>query len=310
MLEMSVDEHDEMPRQIGEGESDAVTIAFSDLEANVCGVARIGRALVEGTSRTSGLAVLFAGGQPVAVRADSGEPDPDLDVWGGSSAAGVETEVLDPLSRWTVTFTSEDGAAGFDLELTARSQPASLSAKSAAGKLGAMQGYDQLVDVTGSVTTGGTDQAFAGTGQRGHSWGRPDWSKLSSSRAISLWLEAGGGCTITTVRPANAASHNDEGIHAALVRAPDIDREELPEPVLVQKPRISTTYDDDGRHRGAGLELLVSEDDDFPFRAAGDVACGTTIDLGQLRLQCAFFTWESDLGRAVGRYDVLLTAKP
>jgi len=295
----------EAPRQLQEGASEAVTIAFSDASADVCGVARVGRAIVDGQVRTSGLAVLFAGGDPVAVRAEGGEPDPALEVWGDAHVAGVETEVLEPLTRWTVTFVSEDGASGFDLELEARSTPAALEPKSPTGKLGGMQGYDQLVAVSGSVTINGQDRAFSGRGQRGHSWGTPDWDKLRSSRAISVWLEGGGGAAVTTVRPLNAKAHSDEAIHAALIGAAPGENGELPEPVLVADPRVSTTYDDSGRQHAAGLEFYVEEDDEFPFRVAGDVACGTTLDLGRLRLQCAFFTWQTDTGSGVGRYDVL-----
>ena len=53
---------------------DAVTVAFSAATADVCGVARIGRAMAGGEIVTSGLAVLFSGGTPVAVRAEGGVP--------------------------------------------------------------------------------------------------------------------------------------------------------------------------------------------------------------------------------------------
>ena len=59
-----------------------------------------------------------------------------------------------------------------------------------------------------------------------------------------------------------------------------------------------------GRQRHAGLELWVGEDG-FPRRAAGEVLCGTTLDLGRLRLDCAFFRWRMDGREGVGRYDVL-----
>lgn len=295
----------EEPRALQEGASEAVTIAFADAAADVCGVARVGRAVVDGAVRTSGLAVLFANGDPITVRAEGGEADATLDIWGGAHVAGVETEVIEPLNRWTVTFTSEDGTSGFDLELEARSAPAPLEPKSPAGKLGGMQGYDQLATVTGSVTIDGQDRAFTGRGQRGHSWGAPDWDKLQSSRAISVWLDDGGGGAITTVRPLNAKAHSDEAIHAALIGAAPGEDGALPEPVLVAEPRISTIYDDSGRQHAAGLEFYVDEDDEFPFRVAGDVACGTTLDLGRLRLQCSFFTWQSDTSSGVGRYDLL-----
>jgi hypothetical protein len=45
-LTISVDH--ETPRELAEGLSDAVTVAFSDPEADVCGIARIGRAMTGG----------------------------------------------------------------------------------------------------------------------------------------------------------------------------------------------------------------------------------------------------------------------
>jgi hypothetical protein len=35
------------------------------------------------------------------------------------------------------------------------------------------------------------------------------------------------------------------------------------------------------------------------------VACGTSLDLGRLHLDCAFFSWRMEGRAGVGRYDVL-----
>ena len=50
--------------------------------------------------------------------------------------------------------------------------------------------------------------------------------------------------------------------------------------VPITDPRISTTYDGDGHQRRAGLELWVGEDDDYPRRGAGQVLCGSSVELG------------------------------
>ena len=55
----------------------------------------------------------------------------------------------------------------------------------------------------------------------------------------------------------------------------------------------------------AGLELYVGEEDPVPHRVAGEVVCGTTLDLGRLRLDCAFFRWHMEGREGIGRYDVL-----
>ena len=103
--------------------------------------------------------------------------------------------------------------------------------------------------------------------------------------------------TLTAVRPAKA-EHHDRG-----ARRGDDPRGRRP-PCRSLDPRLSTTYDAGGRQRHAGLELWVDEDG-FPRRAAGEVVCGTTLDLGRLRLDCAFFRWRMDGREGVGRYDVL-----
>jgi hypothetical protein len=299
---VSVTAEHEAPRALDDGQSDAVTVAFSDAEANVCGVARIGRAQAGGEVVTSGLALLFADGEPVAVRAEGGVPPGEGIGWGDAEAAGVYTSIVDPLKEWKVTFEDEDGQHGFELDLSAVSAPAQLEAGLPAGKLGGMEGYDQLVRVSGTVTVGGRERSFVGRGQRGHSWGAPDWDQLTVARTLGVWLEGDVGVTMTAVRPAKAQSHAEEAIHAVL-----LGHDETNEPVaqVIADPRVSTTYDSAGRQRHAGLELYMTEDAPYARRAAGEVACGTTLDLGRLRLDCAFFTWRMDGRNGVGRYDVL-----
>lgn len=294
----------EDPKQLRDGESEAITIAFADESGDVCGIARVGRALTPTGEMVSGLGLVFAGGEPRAVRAESTADASEPGVWAGASVAGVETEVHEPLKRWSVLFASEDGQHGFDLELTALTPPAGLEGHSKVARTGGMEGYEQLVTVTGTVTVDGADQDFTGFGQRGHSWGAPDWSSLASARTIGVWQPEGNGMAITSVRPKKAKSHADELTHASLFAGPDA---EVAHP---HELRISTSYDGEGRQQYAGLEFLVSEDDEFERRISGDVACGTTLDLGTLDLHCAFFTWLADDGtRGVGRYDVL-AAKP
>lgn len=294
----------EEPRELAEGQSDAVTVAFADADAQVCGVARVGRARVGEAVVTSGLGLLFAGGQPVSVRAEGGAA-PEGDGWGGADVAGVETSVAEPLKAWHVSFVDESGRFGFDLDLTALSEPARLEAGMPAGKLGGMEGYDQLVAVRGSVTLDGRDRTFQGRGQRGHSWGAPDWDRLELARTVSAWMEGDTGLAVTAVRPAGATSHADEAVHAVLLEGGAQEGVDGAVPRVVADPRVSTIYDAEGRQRSVGLELYVSEDSDYPHRAAGEVACGTTLDLGRLRLDCAFFRWHMDGRTGVGRYDIL-----
>ncbi len=73
----------------------------------------------------------------------------------------------------------------------------------------------------------------------------------------------------------------------------------------MDEPRLSTTYDADGRQRRAGLELWVGADDAYPRRVSGQVVCGATLDLGELRLDTAFLRWRMDGVAGIGHYDIL-----
>ena len=146
----------------------------------------------------------------------------------------------------------------------------------------------------------GRERAVSGFGQRGHSWGNPDWDKIALTRAVGAWFEDGTGAVVSTVRPMKADHHADEGMWAALL---DAERT-----VSVEDPRLSTTTDEAGRQIRAGLELWVNKDDDYPLRGVGEVLTGSTLELGALRLDVAFFAWHIEGRRAIGRYDILRRA--
>jgi len=49
----------------------------------------------------------------------------------------------------------------------------------------------------------------------------------------------------------------------------------------------------------------MSAEGGYARRAAGEVVCGTTVDLGDLRLDSAFFQWRMEGRTGTGRYDVM-----
>lgn len=302
---MSVTAEHENPRP-GEGPafSDAVTFAFGDPAADVYGLARVGRSPGEdGTPQGSGLAVLFSGREPIAVRAAGGLAVTG-EGWEGVDAAGVRTTTVAPLEAWTITFESEDGTSGFDLRFETLSAPGSLEAGSAAATLGGMQGYEQLCRVTGSARVRGGLRRVDCLGQRGHSWGSPDWDGVTLARTVSAWIDPTHAATLTAIRPVarKGATHADEAISATLFAADGEDG--LAVALPVEDPRLSTTMDAEHRQRRAGMELWL-DPDGYPARLAGEVLCGTSLDLGRLRLDCAFFAWSMDGRHGVGRYDVV-----
>jgi hypothetical protein len=168
-----------------------------------------------------------------------------------------------------------------------------------------MAGFEQAVRVRGSATVRGQRIGVDALGQRGRSWGSPDWERMALARTVGAWLGDDLAVSLSAIRPSGARDHEHERVAATILdREPDSAEARA---IPVAESRLSTTYDGEGRQRAAGLELFV-DDDAMPRRAAGEVVCGTTLDLGRLRLQCAFFRWRMEGRTGVGRYDVLARA--
>jgi hypothetical protein len=285
-------DHDRLHTSTDPAFRDAVTFAFGDPAAKLYGLAR----LSHGAGAPNGLAVLYAGSQPVAARAGGGAASSGEEAeWEDVSAAGLRVSVVRPLEAWTLIWQGKEGA--LDLRFEACSAPAALEAETAVARVGGMEGYDQLCSVAGSVSHGGRTHQVRCLGQRGQLWGTPDWSKIELARTVSAWLPEDRGLTLTAVRPAKAKGHLDEAVSAYIF--------ESGEPLAIAEPRLSTTYDGEHRQRRAGLELWMDEEGDIARRAAGEALCGTTIDLGEQRLDSAFFAWRMEGREGVGRYDVL-----
>ncbi len=288
---MSVGPSLEAPRPAdGAGFSDAITFAFGDAGAGVYGLARVGLAGGAG----SGLALLLDGRETVAARAEGGVAVADPD-WEAVTAGGVSTTVEEPLRRWTVRFDGGD-EGGYALECAAIGEPVEMPG-------GGLTGYEQLVRVRGAARLGGRQVGVDCLGQRGHSWGTPDWDRLALTRTLGAWLDDELAVVMSAQRPAGAHDHEHEELRAVVLEG------EPPAAVAIAEPRLSTTYDGDGRQRRAGWELWPEDDEEdgraFARRGAGEALCGTSVDLGRLRLDCAFFRFRMEGREGVGRYDLL-----
>jgi hypothetical protein len=273
-------------RPTGPEFSDAVTFSFGDPSAGLHGLARLGLS----GSGGSALAVVFDGREPVTTLAQGGLPvDAGAD-FERLELDGLATTVEEPLQRWTLRIGDDE------LTFQAAGPPADIEPSEPVARAGGMAGYEQLCRVHGTIR----GHEVRCPGQRGHTWGEPDWERIGSTRTVAAWLDDGSGIALTAVRPAGAPGHEPEAMWAALLGAAGSLR--------VDEPRLSTTYDEGGRQRRAGLELWVGEDDSYPRRATAEVVCGSTLDLGQLRLDCAFMRWRMDGLGGSGRYDVLRRA--
>ena len=285
----------------GQGFGDAVTFSWGDREAGLYGSARAGLTPAAGTA--SALAFLFEGRQAAAGHVEGGIPvgEPSFaDIGVGPIRARTE----ESLSRWTVAFDSDDG--GFRLAFSALGPPLEVGPDDPAGRTGGMRGYDHLCRVEGEVTIGGKTRELRCLGQRGHAWGAPDWGAIERAATLSAWLGPDLALGVEAVRPAGEASQENEAVSALLLEP----AEEAPGTTVRRfaDSRISTTYDAEGRQRRVGLELWVEEEGEepgLPRRAFGEILCGTTLDLGRLRLDAAFVAWRMEGAEGVGRYDVL-----
>jgi hypothetical protein len=290
-------EHETARPSTGPGFGDAVTYGWGDRSNRLYGAARIGLA-GDDARVASALAVLFAGSEPIAATArDDVEVPSDAD-FADLAAGGLRTTVVAPLREWTIAY--EAGESGFDLTFAALAPPAEIDRAEPVARTGGMVGYEQLCRVRGTVRVRGEQRSVETLGQRGHTWGEPDWERIDSARTLNAWLDDGTGVTITTVRPAGRTGPDRDAAWGVVLDPAGS--------LHVDEARISTTYDGDGRQRRAGLELWLGEDEGFARRAAGEVLAGSTFELGELRLDLAFFAWHMHGRHGVGRYDVVRRA--
>ncbi len=298
--------HDRPQPPTAPGFCDTLSFSFADATAGVFGTAWIGLSgASDGAPESSGAAIVFADGERVSARAAGGVPlaagaagFEDVD------AAGVTTTTVTALDQWTLRVTGEDDVA-LELSFTAVSEAVPTASDSAVARVGGLQGYEHLCRVTGTARVGGSTLAVDCLGQRGHRWGVPDPRRVTLVRTVSVWAGEDLAVCLTAVRPVKAKSHADEALDAAILVAPPEDAGDNRARVVVpEDARLSTTYDAQGRHRRAGLELY-EDADGYPHRGAGDVVCATSLDLGRQRLDCSFFRWRLDGRDALGRYDVL-----
>lgn len=289
-------EHESPRPAEGEGFGDAVTYAFGDPATSLYGSVRLG--LVPGEPpRATSIVLLFHGGEVADVSSSGAVEVAALD-WTRVEAGDATAEIVEPLRVWRVRHDGDGG--GFELTFEALGPPAELGQGEIAGSAAAMNGYEQLCRVHGTVRVGERSWKVDCLGQRGHQWGAPDWQRIELSRTLGVWLDDELGIAFASVRPRGASGHEEEVVSGFLLDE---------EPVAIDDPRLSTTLDAGGRQLRAGLELWVDEEgEQGPLRGAGEAVCGTTFDLGELRLDCSFFAWRMEGRRGVGRYDVLRRA--
>jgi hypothetical protein len=231
---------------------------------------------ISGSLRPSGAAVVFDHDDVVA------------------AGTGVDAELGDGGMDATASVDLE--GASLRLELSRLSGPLGLRGERA--------GSEELAvcRVLGEVEGGGRSHQIACLGIRSDAVIDPGPEDVSLTRSIAVAFADGGILALRAGRPPGA-SHGDEEIVAAL-GDPD------GEVTQIREPLLSTQYDSEGRHVRATLELWPEQDEEPrpPFRAAGSIVCGTSLALGERRLDIAFFRWSMDGRPGLGRYEVLRAA--
>jgi hypothetical protein len=229
---------------------------------------------ISGTLRPSGAAILFDHDDVIAASAEAGA---QLSDEGGEATVGLEV----------------DGVSA-SLELSRIGTPISLR--------GERTGSEELAvcRVAGELRRNGEAQQLTCLGIRSDAVSEADPDEVSRIRSIAVAFSDGGILALRAARPRGAPQHGEEEIVAALADADG-------EPTPIREPLLSTHFDDDGRQLRATLELWPEEDGEPrpPIRAGGSIVCGTSMELGDRRLDFAFFRWSLEGRPGLGRYEIV-----
>jgi hypothetical protein len=134
--------------------------------------------------------------------------------------------------------------------------------------------------------------------------GDGDGSDVALERVLAVLFDEGPmAVALTGRRPAGADGHGDELLEAVAFRAEPL------EPLRIERPRLSSTYDSQGLLTHAGLELWESEDSDRPIRIGGEA-----LARGELRspdgalTRVTFLAWHHDGLHGLGSYAITSAA--
>jgi hypothetical protein len=227
--------------------------------------------------------------------------DPSLGVWGavwapeslgdafvalgdGADAVSVEAalEGADPLADWVL--------AGDAAQLT-------LSGASDLVTDCDRAGFDQLCRVSGWIEPAGSRHELICVGYRASRDLDEPLDRCDSIRAVAALFEPDEAIGLLSVRPWRAKGHEADAINAALI--------EQEVAVIVDDPRLSTTYTDDGRPMRAALELWVKDEQgEARLRRAAGEALGAhaTGAIGDLLARAELFAWHSRGRDGIGAY--------
>ena len=122
---------------------------------------------------------------------------------------------------------------------------------------------------------------------------------MSIERSIDILFDAALAFSLRARQAAGAGGHGEEELAAVVFRGEPL------ELVAIEKPRLSSTYDAEGRLRHAGLELWESEEAELALRIGGEVlGSGVLPGGGGAPTQVAFVAWHHSGRRGLGSYTI------
>jgi hypothetical protein len=139
-------------------------------------------------------------------------------------------------------------------------------------------GDDELCQVRGRLVVGGTEVEVDSPAIR-NAGADVDLGQLDSIRGVWGWFEDDQAISLVAARPRGTAGQEGDWVAARL-----FDTEGL---IVVDEPRLSTTYTADGLPSRATLELWVGDgEEQYPRRAAGEaLGPGAAVSSDALHLQ-------------------------
>jgi hypothetical protein len=123
-------------------------------------------------------------------------------------------------------------------------------------------------------------------------------------RSLAILFEDQLGFALAARGPRDERGHDEEQLEAIAFRGEPL------ELATIEKPRLSTTFDAEGRLIRAGVELWETADAEFALRIGGEtLAHGELVHPDGARTQIAFIGWHHDGHRGPGSYAITTPAR-
>jgi hypothetical protein len=124
-------------------------------------------------------------------------------------------------------------------------------------------------------------------------------SDVALERSLAIHLDRELVFALAARRPRSARGHGEEQREAVVFRGDPL------EPARIERPRLSSTYDETGRLAHAGLELLETEDSEFAMRIGGEaLGEGELAHPGGAHTRVTFVAWHHDGRHGLGSYSI------